>query len=735
MSRSPFFDGSRCCALRIAVVFFLCIALAVSAAAQQAAPSLAEQARAAAAAGDFARAAVLWRQVLDREPENPVALDGMIVALERTGHLSEAAPYLEKLIVIWPTHAYRIFQLGQVLTWRGDTVRGNELMRRALALEPDNPDFSANYADMIRFDRARQPEAEQLLRRSLAAYPEHAQTRRVLARLLASQGKRDEALELLRPLMLRPETSAYDYVVLGQIEQATGQSEEAERAYRTALSLDPNHLEAIARLAEMLSWQTGRKAEAVELFERGLKIEPQNEMLLVPYARILFWQKETSPRAMEMLESVVKRNPQNLQAKAALAQMNSYRGQPERAMTMYEEVLARDPDNVPALRGKAEILNWRGRHREALELLNHAARLWPDDTSTRVEMARAHMGLRLYGDARGDIALAVGYSGPFFEDLRREVNRSLGTYMELGYMHRAPIAGLHWNRMDATFSTPLGRSHRVSFRFQPTFYEARESDFQSNEFAVMLDSDWSENLSTRAEFSGTQYFDAPANFDGAFSLRYRARPSLILESGFRRQSVEDSFTAGRGQIIASEFRGQVRSNLGFVRASYYGPHGWDVSGGYTDGYYTGRNLDTNRRWGMDAGFGKVLHGFQPYVRVGYGFLWFNFDFDAGARPGAGPPRVAAEYFSPHRFVLNYGAVAVNYRWIPRVDWENGATLGVQHVKANPFAPYDQRMASSVFTSLVWHVNEKNDLRFSYSFQDTFNAFRAHVIRVSWRHYF
>jgi hypothetical protein len=368
-------------------------------------------------------------------------------------------------------------------------------------------------------------------------------------------------------------------------------------------------------------------------------------------------------------------------------------------------------------------------------LLNRAARLWPDDASTRVEMARAHMGLRLYDEARGDIALAAGYGGPFFEDLRREVNRSLGTYMELGYMHRAPIAGLHWNRMDATFSTPLGRAHRLSFRFQPTFYEARESDFHSNEFAVMLDSDWSENVSTRAEFSGTQYFGAAANFDGAFSVRYRARPSIIIESGFRRQSIEDSFTAGRGQVIAGAFRGQVRSNLGFARASYYAPHGWDFSGGYTDGYYTGRNLDANRRWGMDAGFGKVVHGFQPYVRVGYGFLWFNFDFDAGAQPGAGPPRVAAEYFSPHRFLLNYGAVAVNYRWIPRVNWENGATLGVQHVKANPFAPYDKRLASSVFTSLVWHVNEKNDLRFSYSFQDTFNAFRAHVVRVSWRHYF
>jgi tetratricopeptide (TPR) repeat protein len=710
------------------------VLFALPVAAQQAPSTLSDQARAAAAAGQFHRAAELWRQVLEREPENAMALDGMVIALERTGRLSDAAPYLEKLIVIWPRHAYRVFQLGQVLTWRGDSARGHVLMKRAMIQEPDNPDFIANYADMIRWDAARRDEAEQMLRRSLEAHPEHPQTRRVLARLLAARGRREEALELIRPLTLRPETTAYDFIALGEIEQGTGHPDDSERAYRTALSLESNNLTAIARLAEMLSWRSTRRAEAVELLERGLKLDPQNEMLLVPYARILFWQKETSARAMEMLEEVIGRNPNNLQAKAALAQMLSYRGQPERARRLYDDVLSRDPGNVPALRGKAEMLNWKGRHREALVLLERAHARWPDDFGTKLEIAKANLGLHRYAEARDALAGLSG-GGPYFDELSREVNRSLGAYVELGYLLRKPRAGLDWNRGEATVSLPLGRSQRISFRAHPTLYEARENDFQSNEFAVRLDSEWRDSLSTRIEFSGTQYFDAPANFDGAFTLRYRARPWVALETGFRRQPVEDSFTAGRGQLIAGAFRGQARSNLGFLRASFYASRGWDFSAGYTDGYYTGRNLDANRRWGLEAGAGKVLRGYQPFVRFGYGFLWFNFDFDAGAPPGAGPPQVAAEYFSPKRFLLNYGVLSFSYKWIPRVDWESGATLGVQHVKANPFAPFDHRLAASAFTSLVWHGNDTNDLRVSYGFQDTFNAFRAHVFRVSWRHYF
>ncbi|HEV8383502.1 MAG TPA: hypothetical protein VGQ11_01430, partial [Candidatus Acidoferrales bacterium] len=170
-------------------------------------------------------------------------------------------------------------------------------------------------------------------------------------------------------------------------------------------------------------------------------------------------------------------------------------------------------------------------------------------------------------------------------------------------------------------------------------------------------------------------------------------------------------------------------------ASYYAPHGWDFSGGYTDGYYTGRNLDANRRWGMDAGFGKALHGFQPYVRVGYGFVWFNFNFDAGAQPGAGPPRVAAEYFSPYRFILHYGVFSYTYKWIARVDLQFGGILGIQQVRGNRFVPYDNRLASSAYTGVVWHVNDSNDLRFNYGFQDTFNAFRVHIFQFAWRHYF
>jgi tetratricopeptide (TPR) repeat protein len=720
----------------------ICVRLAMLAvmlwAGAQAAPAqqtLAEQARAEFDAGRFARAAELWRKVVSQQPNDLVALDGLIAAMDRLGRLSEVRAELVRLVEQWPNHAWRVYQLGLVTVWQGERDEGLALIDRAIELEPDTPEFRVGKAEVLSWNAATRSAAVTLLRTVLLSYPEHAGARRLLARLLAAEGKRDEALRLLDPLVAREDATAEDFVMLGQVEQAGGDLRAAEAAYRRALERNPQHLEALARLGELLSWRKETRAEAAQLFETGLKLYPAAPTLVVPYAKILFWERETSARAMQMLEELVARRPEQIEAKAALAQMLSYRDQTERARQLYDEVLARDPDHVPALRGKAELLNWRGEHEQALELLERARRHWPEDAGTKMELARAHLGLRHYAEAGAALG-GVQEGGPYFEELQRDVRRSLGAYGELGYVLRNPRSGLDWHRWEAVVSAPLGVAHRLTLRYQPSLYSARERDFHANAFALALDSNLTERVSAHAEFGATQYPTVPTEYGGAFELRWRARPSLTLETGFRRHLVEDSFTAGHGQVIAGALRGPVQANLAHARATYFHlRHRFDLSFGYSDGAYTGRNLDANRRWGLDAGFGKVLHSYQPYVRVGYGLVVFNFDFNAGAQPGAGPPRVAAEYFSPHRFVLNYGAISTSYKWIPRVEWDAGATLGLQQVKDFSFSRYDNRMAYSLFTNLVWHVNDEHDLRVSYSYQDVFNAFRAHLFRFTWRFYF
>ncbi|HWQ03318.1 MAG TPA: cellulose synthase subunit BcsC-related outer membrane protein, partial [Candidatus Nitrosotenuis sp.] len=160
----------------------------------------------------------------------------------------------------------------------------------------------------------------------------------------------------------------------------------------------------------------------------------------------------------------------------------------------------------------------------------------------------------------------------------------------------------------------------------------------------------------------------------------------------------------------------------------------DVSLGYSDGIYTARELDSNRRWGADFGIGKAFRTYQPYLRVGYGLTYFSFEHDMGARPGTASPRRAGEYFSPKHFLLNYGIVSMNHRF-GKLDWEGSASLGVQHVQGNVFASFDTRFSYGLNTSIIWHINDTNEIRAGYGYSNVFNAFHQHIFRISWRHYF
>jgi hypothetical protein len=290
--------------------------------------------------------------------------------------------------------------------------------------------------------------------------------------------------------------------------------------------------------------------------------------------------------------------------------------------------------------------------------------------------------------------------------------------------------------MESLVSTRLGSSNRIGLLYQPTFFRTHQQDFHSNYFAVMLDSEPSEKLNTHAEIDGEEYFGAPAQADGTLDLRYRVRPSFQLEAKAQREIVDDSLLSTRGELVGGLFLGQVRSNLATVGGSYSNREkNYDASLSYSDGIYTGRNLDSNRRWSLNANIGKSLHSYHPYLRVAYAMTYLSFDHDADFQPGAAPSRITGGYFSPTRYLLNSGQVFVSHDLGRRVRWDAGGTLGVQNSETT-FSSFSKAQFASTFAAhLTWAVNAKNEFRTGYDFLDVYNAFHRHLFRFSWRHYF
>ncbi len=720
-----------------AVLVVLLAALGPAPSLQAQEKSLPDQARADAAAGRYARAAQLYREVLQSQPDNPDALGGLADALEASGHWWDAVAPLSRLVELQPRNAARLFQLGQMRSWqKGGRAQALDLLKRPTELDPQNADFAVAYAEVLSWSAADRPEAARILRGVIAAHPDHVEARRLWARVLARQHERDPAMAVLEPLTRRPNAEAEDFWTLGQVEEASGNMQAATAAYRQAFERNPSHLVSLVRLAQILSWYEATRPEAAQLFERGLQLDPHNVTLLLGYAEMLSWKPATRAQAMIDYDRVLAQDPSSASALAGKAQLLAWSARSAEAMALYDKALSLDPANLAALRGKAEILNWRGRNAEALSLLEHAHNLAPGDSATLVEMARANYELRHYTAARAELAQVPSPTAPEMQVLRRDVNRALGTYLELGYSLRRNKRRLDDHRLEAVISAPLGASNRLSVFYRPTLYQTRQGDFNSNYYALSLDSQPSEALTTHAWVASETYPGVTPAVDGAFDVRYRVRPSFELQMGFERELVEESRVSTRGTEADGIFVGRVHSNLGSIGASYSSTaHHYDLSLTYSDGIYTGHNIASNRRWSLDGNAGYSVHSYQPYLRIGYGVTYLSFDHDADFQPGEASPRVTGGYFSPTRYLLNYGSIFLSHELRRQVKWDAGGTLGAQNAETStqPFA--NTQFASTFSTHLTWNINDHNDVRIGYNFLNVFNAFRRNLFQVTWRHYF
>lgn len=92
------------------------------------------------------------------------------------------------------------------------------------------------------------------------------------AKQLANQGKLQEAIALCQTYLTHHRTETEAYVLLGVLQQALGQENQAEHSFERAIYLDPNHSEALLHLALLKEGQGDRLA-ATQIKQRIQRIK------------------------------------------------------------------------------------------------------------------------------------------------------------------------------------------------------------------------------------------------------------------------------------------------------------------------------------------------------------------------------------------------------------------------------------------------------------------------------
>ncbi len=230
------------------------------------------------------------------------------------------------------------------------------------------------FAEAIGHHQAgRLAQAETAYQHILTKHPSHADTLHLLGLIAYRRSHYDHALRLITQAIHHCATKPLYFYNQGLVHQALHQWSEAERAYRTALSLNPDDLDALGNLGNVLREQGDLEA------------------------------------ARAVYEQVVTMKPDHAEGHNNVGVVLKAQGKPEEAEAAWRRALALKPDNAEAHCNLGMVLFERDHIDEAIERFQTAvsvqphyakahhclglARLWKEDLGGALEAFRASANL------------------------------------------------------------------------------------------------------------------------------------------------------------------------------------------------------------------------------------------------------------------------------------------------------------------------------------------------------
>ncbi len=203
---------------------------------------------------------------------HPAVLNDLGKAYFALKRYREAKRCFAKALSLDPDHAEALGNLGAVLALTGELRGARSRLRTAVALQPGYPNAWFNLGAVLR--RLHEPEeAEQSCRRALALNPRMADAHLELGNILADLGKPEQAEACYRKAIELDSTLAPAHARLAGMLKMTLRLEEAEASYRAALALQPSA--ATFQALGGVLYELDRPLEAREAFRRALEVDPE----------------------------------------------------------------------------------------------------------------------------------------------------------------------------------------------------------------------------------------------------------------------------------------------------------------------------------------------------------------------------------------------------------------------------------------------------------------------------
>ncbi|HTR07895.1 MAG TPA: tetratricopeptide repeat protein [Paraburkholderia sp.] len=268
-----------------------------------------------------------------------------------------------------------------------DAERG---YRATLDADPVHVD-ALHLLGVLRHQQGQHAEAADLVRRAVALRPDDAALQLNLGNALKALGELDGAIERFRNALTLAPAFALAHYNLGNAYAAIGRHEDAMYAFGHAVRLQPGDASSHNNLGNALH-ALGRHDEAADAFRRALKIRPGHAGAHNNLGMSLNALGD-STGALEQFRMALRVQPRFVAAHFNLANTLDAIGHHHEAVTTFEAALALQPRFVPALFGLGTALAALGRHDEAIGPYERAIGFDPKFALAWLALGTAHHAL------------------------------------------------------------------------------------------------------------------------------------------------------------------------------------------------------------------------------------------------------------------------------------------------------------------------------------------------------
>jgi Flp pilus assembly protein TadD len=357
------------------------------------------------AANDFtAEAEQKLTKLREAEPTNARWAYFLGTLLARRGELEGAERQFRETLRLAPDYSSAAFQLGQLLAGRGRDAEARSFYEQRLENVPSDTLATLGLVEIAR-RTGNHDIAIERLERHLKVNPAAGETRLLLAEMLESAGRTQEAEQHRRAMHNKgvatpPQDPWLDELylfsfdtfrlqTLGMLHLQANDSKKAMPYLQRAATLSPLDPDAQTSLAQCLV-ATGQLDEARTVLEEAIQRMPQEPILTVRLGDLLLQQGHEAHASKVLLEGL-KNHPSSPEINDALGRMSYRAGRYSDAILSFSEALRLSPVMTETRLNLGRALGAAGRRTEARAAIAQAVEMRPASVDGLLLLARVDL--------------------------------------------------------------------------------------------------------------------------------------------------------------------------------------------------------------------------------------------------------------------------------------------------------------------------------------------------------